>query len=65
MSFAKDSTKPIGGTIIAHASTTILRLLRKGRGNKRICTAFDSPTLPEADAQLALGPQGVCDATDA
>merc|ERR1712161_12661 len=26
MSFAKDSTKPIGGNIIAHASTTRLRL---------------------------------------
>merc|ERR1712060_21753 len=29
MSFAKDSTKPIGGNIVAHASTTRLRL-RKG-----------------------------------
>jgi len=64
MSFAKDSTKPIGGNIIAHASTTRLRL-RKGRGENRICTVFDSPTLPEADAQFAIGPQGVCDATDA
>jgi DNA repair protein RAD51 len=63
MSFAKDSTKPIGGNIIAHASTTRLRL-RKGRGENRICTVFDSPTLPEADAQFALGPEGVCDATE-
>lgn len=46
MSFAKDSTKPIGGNIIAHASTTRLRL-RKARGDNRICTIFDSPTLPE------------------
>ena len=37
MSFAKDSTKPIGGNIVAHASTTRLRL-RKGRGENRICT---------------------------
>jgi len=63
MSFAKDSTKPIGGNIIAHASTTRLRL-RKGRGENRICTVFDSPTLPEADAQFAVGPSGICDATD-
>jgi len=63
MSFAKDSTKPIGGNIIAHASTTRLRL-RKGRGENRICTVFDSPTLPEADAQFALGAAGICDATD-
>jgi len=41
MSFAKDATKPIGGNIIAHASTTRLRL-KKGRGENRICTVFDS-----------------------
>ena len=63
MSFAKDSTKPIGGNIIAHASTTRLRL-RKGRGENRICTVYDSPTLPEADAQFAIGPNGICDCTD-
>ena len=63
MSFAKDSTKPIGGNIMAHASTTRLRF-RKGRGENRICTIFDSPTLPEADCQFALGAQGICDATD-
>mmetsp|Transcript_27369 Transcript_27369/g.80536 ORF Transcript_27369/g.80536 Transcript_27369/m.80536 type:complete len:346 (-) Transcript_27369:249-1286(-) len=63
MSFAKDSTKPIGGNIIAHASTTRLRL-RKGRGENRICTVFDSPTLPEADAQFAVGAKGICDATE-
>jgi DNA repair protein RAD51 len=63
MSFAKDSTKPIGGNIIAHASTTRLRL-RKGRGENRIMTVFDSPSLPEADAQFAVSAAGICDATD-
>ena len=63
MSFAKDSTKPIGGNIIAHAATTRLRL-RKGRGDNRVCTVFDSPTLPEADAQFAVGGKGICDATE-
>lgn len=63
MSFAKDATKPIGGNIMAHASTTRLRL-RKGRGNNRIMTVFDSPTLPEADAQFAVSGAGVCDATE-
>ena len=63
MSFAKDSTKPIGGNIIAHASTTRLRL-RKGRGENRIMTVYDSPTLPEADAQFAVSAAGVCDAQD-
>ncbi|KAL3945644.1 MAG: hypothetical protein SGBAC_000300 [Bacillariaceae sp.] len=63
MSFAKDSTKPIGGNIIAHASTTRLRL-RKGRGENRIMSVFDSPTLPEADAQFAVSAAGICDAQD-
>jgi DNA repair protein RAD51 len=63
MSFAKDSTKPIGGNIIAHASTTRLRL-RKGRGENRIMQVFDSPSLPEADCQFALSAAGCCDATE-
>jgi len=63
MSFAKDSTKPIGGNIVAHASTTRLRL-RKGRGENRIMTVYDSPTLAEADAQFAISASGVCDATE-
>ena len=36
MSFAKDSNKPIGGNIIAHASTTRLKF-KKGRGENRVC----------------------------
>jgi RecA/RadA recombinase len=63
MSFAKDSTKPIGGNIVAHASTTRLRL-RKGRGENRIMTVFDSPSLPEADASFAISASGVCDCTE-
>lgn len=35
---------PIGGNIIAHASTTRL-FLKKGKGNNRICRVFDSPCL--------------------
>src|SRR3569623_1488398 len=61
MSFAKDSTMPIGGNIIAHASTTRLRL-RKGRGENRICTVVDSPTIAESDAQFAISAQGISDA---
>mmetsp|Transcript_15720 Transcript_15720/g.36206 ORF Transcript_15720/g.36206 Transcript_15720/m.36206 type:complete len:345 (+) Transcript_15720:1-1035(+) len=63
MSFAKDATKPIGGNIIAHASTTRLRL-RKGRGENRIMSVYDSPSLPEAECQFALSNAGVCDATE-
>jgi hypothetical protein len=29
-----------------------------------LVTVFDSPTLPEADAQFALSAAGVCDATE-
>jgi DNA repair protein RAD51 len=63
MSFAKDSTKAIGGNIMAHASTTRLRL-RKGRGENRICTVVDSPMLPEGDAQFAISHSGVCDSSE-
>ena len=63
MSFAKDSTKPIGGNIIAHASTTRLRL-RKGRGSERICQVYDSPTLPEAECQFCVSGTGVIDVTE-
>jgi DNA repair protein RAD51 len=63
MSFAKDATKPIGGNIIAHASTCRVRL-RKGRGDNRIATVIDSPTIAESDAQFALGAQGICDAQE-
>ena len=37
-----DTKKPIGGHIIAHASTTRLSL-RKGRGESRILKVIDSP----------------------
>ncbi|KAG5185783.1 DNA repair and recombination protein Rad51A [Tribonema minus] len=63
MSFAKDATKPIGGNIMAHASTTRLRL-RKGRAENRVCQVFDSPTLPESEAQFSLSDSGIQDPTD-
>uniref|UniRef100_A0A915CF79 DNA repair protein RAD51 homolog n=1 Tax=Parascaris univalens TaxID=6257 RepID=A0A915CF79_PARUN len=47
--FQGDTKKPIGGNIIAHASTTRL-YLRKGRGETRICKIYDSPCLPENNA---------------
>lgn len=59
--FAADPKKPIGGHIMAHASTTRL-YLRKGRGEARICKIYDSPCLPEAEAMFAISPQGITDA---
>jgi len=53
--------KPIGGNIMAHASTTRLSL-RKGRANQRICKVYDSPCLPEADAMFTINEDGIGDA---
>lgn len=61
--FAADPKKPIGGNIIAHASTTRL-YLRKGRGETRICKIYDSPCLPEAEAMFAINADGIGDAKD-
>ncbi|EHB10309.1 DNA repair protein RAD51-like protein 1 [Heterocephalus glaber] len=61
--FSADPKKPIGGNIIAHASTTRL-YLRKGRGETRICKIYDSPCLPEAEAMFAINADGVGDAKD-
>ena len=48
-----DTKKPIGGHIIAHASTTRLSL-RKGRGESRILKVIDSPMLAEGEAIFAI-----------
>ncbi|XP_037084383.1 DNA repair protein RAD51 homolog A [Pollicipes pollicipes] len=61
--FAADPKKPIGGNIMAHASTTRL-YLRKGRGETRICKIYDSPCLPEAEAMFAINADGIGDAKD-
>jgi len=68
--------KPIGGNIIAHASTTRL-YLRKGRGENRICKVsvyeildlfiskiYDSPCLPESEAVFAINADGIGDAKE-
>ncbi|XP_059471236.1 DNA repair protein RAD51 homolog A [Neocloeon triangulifer] len=61
--FAADPKKPIGGNIMAHASTTRL-YLRKGRGETRICKIYDSPCLPEAEATFAINADGIGDAKE-
>ncbi|RZF33890.1 hypothetical protein LSTR_LSTR009914 [Laodelphax striatellus] len=58
--FAADPKKPIGGNIMAHASTTRL-YLRKGRGETRICKIYDSPCLPETEAMFSINADGVGD----
>ncbi|KCZ79458.1 DNA repair protein RAD51 [Anncaliia algerae PRA339] len=61
--FGADPKKPIGGHIMAHASTTRL-YLRKGRGDTRICKIYDSPCLPESEALFAITLKGVADPED-
>nr|CAD7404885.1 unnamed protein product [Timema poppensis] len=61
--FSADPKKPIGGNIIAHASTTRL-YLRKGRGETRICKIYDSPCLPETEAMFAISADGISDAKE-
>lgn len=63
MAFSKDTNKPIGGNIIAHASTTRLKF-KKGRGENRVCQVYDSPTLPESECSFSLGAAGIEDAKD-
>ncbi|CEJ90669.1 Putative DNA repair protein RAD51/RHP55 [[Torrubiella] hemipterigena] len=58
--FNPDPKKPIGGNIIAHASTTRISL-KKGRGETRIAKIYDSPCLPESDTLFAIGEDGIGD----
>lgn len=61
--FAGPSVKPIGGNIMAHATTTRL-WCKKGRGETRIAKIMASPELPEREATFGIGAEGVCDAKD-
>lgn len=61
--FAGPSVRPIGGNIMAHATTTRL-WIKKGRGETRICKIVASPSLPEREASFMIGPEGVTDAKE-
>ncbi|XP_055337580.1 DNA repair protein RAD51 homolog A-like [Paramacrobiotus metropolitanus] len=61
MACGGETKKPIGGNIIAHASTTRL-MMKKGKGENRICKVYDSPCLPEAEAKFAIDVGGIVDA---
>ncbi|CAF9912990.1 MAG: carboxymethylenebutenolidase [Heterodermia speciosa] len=55
-----DGRKPVGGHILAHASTTRV-LLRKGRGDERIAKIQDSPDCPEGEATYIITNGGISD----
>ena len=61
--FVGDQKKPIGGNIMAHASTTRL-YLRKGKGESRVCKIYDSPSLPESECIYAITKGGIDDFRD-
>ncbi|XP_073157593.1 DNA repair protein RAD51 homolog [Henckelia pumila] len=61
--FAGPQIKPIGGNIMAHATTTRLAL-RKGRAEERICKVVSSPCLAESEARFQISPEGVTDIKD-
>lgn len=61
--FQADPKKPIGGNIMAHATTTRLSF-RKGRGDSRVVKVYDSPSLPESEASFAITAEGICDAKE-
>ncbi|KAI8794258.1 meiotic recombination protein DMC1/LIM15 isoform X1 [Biomphalaria glabrata] len=63
MTFQADPKKPIGGHILAHASTVRI-MFRKGRGETRIAKIYDSPDLPENEATFAIGLGGITDAKE-
>ncbi len=63
MTYAADPKKPVGGNILAHASTTRL-YLRKGKGEQRVCKIFDSPSIPEGECVFQISEGGIIDATD-
>lgn len=58
--FFGDSTSPVGGNIVAHASQT-RTYLRKSKGNRRIARIADSPLLPESEAVFTITEQGIMD----
>ncbi len=55
-----DPTKPIGGHVLAHASTYRL-YLRKGKDEKRIARLVDSPNLPEGECVFKVTKNGISD----
>eukprot|EP00397_Hematodinium_sp_SG-2012_P027641 GEMP01029056.1.p1 GENE.GEMP01029056.1~~GEMP01029056.1.p1 ORF type:complete len:381 (+),score=109.45 GEMP01029056.1:114-1256(+) len=61
-SFVKSDPKPIGGHVIAHASTTRVAL-RKGANETKIAKIYDSPYLPEGESTFIITDHGISDFT--
>lgn len=55
-----DPTRPIGGHVLAHASSTRV-YLRKSKDEKRIARLVDSPNLPEGECVFKVTKEGLKD----
>lgn len=62
LTFVADPKKPVGGHILAHASSTRI-YLRKGRGEERVAKLFDSPDMPESEATYSINSGGIVDSS--
>ncbi len=58
--FFGDPTQPVGGHVLAHASTYRV-YLRKSKADRRIARLVDSPCLPETEAVFVINEQGIQD----
>ncbi|KAL1951839.1 hypothetical protein VTO73DRAFT_988 [Trametes versicolor] len=58
--YMANEKKPVGGNIMAHASTTRVQL-KKGRGANRQAKIYDSPCLPESETTFAILSSGIGD----
>jgi len=58
--FFGDPTTPVGGHVVAHASTYRV-YVRKSKGNKRVARLVDSPCLPEGEAVFEINELGISD----
>lgn len=60
---AIDASKPVGGHVLAHASTTRISF-HKEEGSKRKAKIYDSPELEEKEAIFAITTGGIADAPE-
>ncbi len=58
--FFGDPTRPVGGHVVAHASTYRV-YLRKSKATRRIARLIDSPDRPEAEVVINVTEEGVRD----
>ena len=61
--FVSDPKKPVGGHVMAHASTVRLSV-RKGKAEQRLIKVVQAPYLPEAEASFAISAGGIVDYKD-